>query len=319
MRKNRVLLKKMINRIVIRIKVFQIVYACYQKNSMDLVSAEKELLFSMEKSYDLYHYLLLLIVLLTDAEQKRIDKNRNKLLATAEELNPNRRMADNRFAEQLRTNDKLTTFSVKKGALWSNDDALFMRNILKKIIQSDYYKEYLESVDSYESDRKFWRKVFKYIILEDVELSEILENESIYWGDDLDVIGTFVLKTINRFSPQTGAKQELLPMFKNEEDRKFAVKLLHHTLLEEKENNERINRQINNWELDRIAQTDLYIMRIALSELLHFPDIPISVTLNEYIDLARYYSTPKSPNFINGILDSIVRELKSEGKLFKNE
>jgi len=108
-------------------------------------------------------------------------------------------------------------------------------------------------------------------------------------------------------------------MFKDEEDKEFAIKLLRCALWEEKENNERINRQITNWELDRIAQMDLYIMQIALSELLNFPSIPISVTLNEYIDLARYYSTPKSPNFINGILDSIVRELKSEGKLFKEE
>lgn len=309
----------MINRTVIRVKVLQIVYACYQKNSKDLVSAETELLFSLEKSYDLYHYLLLLIVLLTDAEQKRIDKNRNKLLATEQELNPNRRMADNRFAEQLITNGKLTAFSARKGALWNNDDSLFVRNLLKKIIQSDYYKEYLESASSYGSDKDFWRKVFKYILMEDEELSEILEDKSIYWSDDLDVIGTFVLKTIKQFSPETGAKQELLPMFKNEADKEFAVKLLHHTLLEEKENNERINRQINNWELERIAQMDLYIMQIALSELLNFPDIPVSVTLNEYIDLSRYYSTPKSPNFINGILDSIVRELKSEGKLFKDE
>jgi N utilization substance protein B len=309
----------MINRIIIRVKVLQIVYAYYQKNSRDLVSAENELLFSLEKTYDLYHYLLLLIVLLTDAEQRRLDKNRNKLLATEEELNPNRRLADNRFVEQLRTNGKLTAFSIRKGTLWNDDYSLFVRNLLKKIIQSDDYKEYVESVDSYGSDKEFWRKVFKHIIMEDKELCEILESKSIYWEDDLDVVGTFVLKTIKQFVPETGTKQELLPMFKDDEDKEFALKLLHHTLMEEKENNGRINRQINNWELDRIAQIDLYIMQIALSELLNFPSIPISVTLNEYIDLSRYYSSPKSPNFINGILDSIVRELKSEGKLFKNE
>jgi N utilization substance protein B len=260
----------------------------------------------------------LLIVLLTDAEQKRLDKNRNKLLATEDELNPNRRLADNRFAEQLRTNGKLTAFSMRKGTLWNEDNSSFVRNLLKKIIQSDHYKEYLESADSYASDQEFWRKVFKYIILEEEKLCETLEDKSIYWEDDLDIIGTFVLKTIKRFSPETGTKQELLPMFKDEEDKEFAVKLLHHALIEEKESNERINRQINNWELDRIAQIDLYIMQIAVSELLNFPGIPISVTLNEYIDLSRYYSTPKSPNFINGILDSIVRELKNEGKLFKD-
>jgi N utilization substance protein B len=309
----------MINRIIIRVKVLQIVYAYYQKNSRDLVSAENELLFSLEKTYDLYHFLLLLIVLLTDAEQKRLDKNRNKLLATAEELNPNRRLADNRFAEQLRTNGKLIAFSMRKGTLWNDDHSLFVRNLLKKIIQSDDYKEYMKSADSYGSDREFWRRAFKHIIMEDEELCEILENKSIYWEDDLDVVGTFILKTIKQFVPETGTKQELLPMFKDDEDKDFALKLLHSALMEETENNERINRQINNWELDRIAQIDLYIMQIALSELLNFPSIPISVTLNEYIDLSRYYSSPKSPNFINGILDAIVRELKSEGKLFKNE
>jgi N utilization substance protein B len=309
----------MINRIIIRVKVLQIVYAHYQKDSHDLVSAENELLFSLEKTYDLYHYLLLLIVLLTDAEQKRLDKNRNKLLATKEELNPNRRLADNRFAEQLRTNGKLIAFSIRKGTLWNDDHSLYVRNLLKQIIQSDIYEEYIASKDSYGSDKEFWKRVFKYIILENEELYEILENTSIYWDDDLDVVGTFVLKTIKQFVPETGTRQELLPMFRDDEDKEFALKLLHYTLIEEKENNGRINRQINNWELDRIAQIDLYIMQIALSELLNFPSIPINVTLNEYIDLSRYYSSPKSPNFINGILDSIVRELQSEGKLFKNE
>lgn len=309
----------MINRIIIRIKVLQIVYAYYQKDSRDLTSAENELLFSLEKSYDLYHYLLLLIVLLTDAEQRRLDKNKNKLLATEEERNPNRRLADNRFAEQLRTNGKLSAFSARKGTMWNDDNSLFIRSLLKKIIQSDYYKEYLESADSYVSDHEFWRKVFKHIIMEEEALCEILEEKSIYWEDSLDIVGTFVLKTINRFSPETGTTQELLPMFKDEEDKKFAIKLLHHTLMEEKESNERINRQISNWELDRIAQIDLYIMQIAVSELLNFPNIPISVTLNEYIELSRYYSTPKSPTFINGILDSIVKDMKRDGKLFKDK
>ncbi|MDR0733246.1 MAG: transcription antitermination factor NusB [Dysgonamonadaceae bacterium] len=309
----------MINRIIIRVKVLQIVYACYRKNYEDLASAENELLLNLEKSYELYHYLLSLIVLLTDAEQKRLEKNRNKLLATEQERHPNKRMADNRFAEQLRTNEQLTMFSTQKGVFLNDDDSLFIRNLLKKIVQSDYYKAYVESANSYEADVEFWRMVFKYIIMTDEELSEILEDKSIYWNDDLDVIGSFVLKTIKQFSPETGAKQELMPMFKKEEDREFAVKLLHRTLLEEKENSERINRHVSNWDIDRIAQMDLYIMQIAMSELLNFPNIPVSVTLNEYIDLSRCYSTPKSPNFINGILDAIVRDLKKEGRLVKNE
>ncbi|GHT13388.1 N utilization substance protein B [Bacteroidia bacterium] len=307
----------MINRIIIRIKVLQIVYAYYQ-NSKDLSSAENELLHGLQKSYDLYHYLLLLIPLLTDAEQKRLDKQKNKFLATESELNPNRRLENNRFAEQLRTNKQLQKFANEKGALWNDEDLLFLRHILNEILQSDIYLEYLQSDDNYESDKEFWLKVFKSIIWDSDELTDFLEDRSIYWDDDLGVVGTFVLKTLKRFSAETNTAQALLPMFKDLEDKQFAIDLLCHSLREEDENNRRITKQISNWDIERIAQIDLYIMQIALAEIRNFPSIPVNVTLNEYIDLARYYSTPKSSVFINGILDAIVKELKSEGLLFKN-
>jgi N utilization substance protein B len=308
----------MINRIIIRIKVLQVVYAYYQKDSKDLKSAENELMFSLQKYYDLYHYLLLLVILLTDAENKRIDKNKNKFLATSIELNPNKRLACNRFAEQLRLNRQLQKFANEKGYLWNIDDSLFIRNLLHKILQSEIYNEYLVSEDSYASDKAFWVKIFKQLILPDIDLNEFVEDNNIYWNDDLELVGTFILKTIKKFNAENEADQALLPMFKDDEDREFAVKLLHNTILQEEENDERINRQINNWDIDRVAVIDLYIMRIALAEIQHFSNIPISVSLNEYIDLARYYSTPKSPAFLNGILDTIAKELKSEGKIFKD-
>jgi N utilization substance protein B len=308
----------MINRIIIRIKVLQVVYAYYQKDSKDLKSAENELMFSLQKYYDLYHYLLLLVVLLTDAENKRIDNNKNKHLATSLELNPDKRLADNRFAEQLRQNHQLQKFANEKGYLWNNDDSLFIRNMLQKILQSDMYRDYLTSEDSYTSDKGFWVKIFKRMILSDDDLNEFVEDYNIYWNDDLELAGTFILKTIKKFEPENGADQPLLPMFKDEEDRAFALKLLHCSILQEEENNQRINRLISNWDIDRVAVIDLYIMRIALAEMQNFPTIPVCVSLNEYIDLARYYSTPKSPGFLNGILDTIAKELKSEGKIFKD-
>ena len=309
---------QMINRTIIRIKVLQIVYTYYQKNSKNLALAENELMFSIQKSYDLYHYLLLFIILLTDAEQKRLDKQKNKLLATEAERNPNRRLADNRLVEQLNRNKQLQKFSQEKGTFWNNEDSNFVRSILNKILQSDIYQEYLESEDTFESDRSFWVRVFKELIMKDNDLDEILENQSIYWNDDLEVIGAFVLKTIRRLTDETPADQALCPMFKDVEDKNFAIQLLHHSILDGEENSLRITGQINNWDIERLAVMDLYIIQIALAELRNFPSIPISVTLNEYIDLARYYSTPKSPIFINGILDAIVKELKSEKILFKN-
>jgi len=307
----------MINRTLIRIKALQIVYAYCQKNSVDLNGAEKELTRSLQKSYELYHHLLLLIIVFTDLEQKKIDALKYKFLLSEEDRNPNLRLANNRFAEQLRTNENLERFVNRNGIVWVNDGNSFIRNLFNAILQSDCYKEYILSDDTYESDREFWRKVFKNIIMESVELPEILEEKDIYWADDLDIIGTFVLKTIKRFTPAAGMKQELLPMFRDEEDRRFAIQLLHRSILEYEENAALINRQIQNWDLERIASIDLYIMQIALAEIKNFPSIPISVSLNEYIDLAWYYSTPKSGVFINGILDSIVTELKKEGKLLK--
>jgi len=307
----------MINRTIIRIKVLQIVYAYYQKNNIDLSHAENELMIGLQKSYDLYHYLLLLIIYLTHTEQKRLDIRKNKLLATEAERNPNRRLADNRLVELLNSSKQLQKYANDTGIFRNNEEIIFLRSTLNKILQSDIYNEYLESDDTFESDRNFWIKILKQLILIDNDLDEELENRSIYWNDDLEVIGAFVIKTIKRMTVETQAEQILFPMFKDMEDKNFAVKLLHHSLIDEKENNQRIKNQVNNWDIERLAQMDLLIIQIALAELCNFPSIPISVTLNEYIDLARYYSTPKSPVFINGILDAIVKELKKEKILTK--
>jgi len=308
----------MINRTIIRIKVLQVVYACYQKKSRDAAQGEKELMLSIQKSYDLYHYFFLLILLLTDAEQKRLDILKNKHLATESERNPSRRLADNRLAEQLSRNKQLQKFADKKGTFWNDENTHFVRSTLNKILQSDIYLDYLESDDSYESDRNFWLKIFKNLILKEDELEEILESQSVYWNDDLEIIGSFVLKTIKQLTIETPNSQELYPLFKNDEDKTFAIQLLHHSLLEKENYNLRITNQMKNWKIERLALIDLYILQIAIAELCHFPSIPISVTLNEYINLARFYSTPKSPTFINGILDAIVKELKNENLLFKN-
>ncbi|MDH8702342.1 N utilization substance protein B [Dysgonomonadaceae bacterium PH5-43] len=308
----------MINRVLIRIKVLQVVYAYYLKRSGDIKSAEKELIKSLQRSYDLYLYLLQLIVVLTDVEQKRLDALKYKYLPTEQELNPNTRFIDNKFAEQLRLNKTLVSFINNNGSVWSDDDMFLLRNLLKEILSSDIYKEYLQSPDVYESDKEFWRKIFKNIILKNEELEDLLQDKDIYWDSDFGVVATFVVKTIKSFNSENGEEQELLPMYKSNDDLQFAVTLLHKSILEHEETQNLIDKQIKNWDIDRIAQMDLYIMQTALSEIKNFPSIPVSVSLNEYIDLAHFYSTPNSSNFINGILDSIVNELKTTGVLFKS-
>ena len=169
-----------------------------------------------------------------------------------------------------------------------------------------------------ETDKEFWRIVFKKLICGNEAIDDYLQDKSIYWNDDISIVETFTLKTIKQFEEAAGSKQKLLPMFKDLEDQSFAIKLFRQSLMKGSEFRERINKHMKNWETERIANMDLIIMQVALAEIMTFPTIPINVTLNEYIDTAKYYSTPKSGTFINGILDSVVNELKKEKLLLKD-
>ena len=308
----------MINRILIRIKVLQIVYSYYQNGNNDLKVAENELLFSLRKSYDLYHYFLLLIVDVTNLQRRILDARKNKYMPTEAELNPNTRLVDNRFTAQIAENEALRKYVAEQGLSWDNDGD-FIKMVLDMILSSEQYGEYLNNEnDSYETDKEFWRIVFKKLICGNEAIDDYLQDKSIYWNDDISIVETFTLKTIKQFEKAAGSKQKLLPMFKDLEDQSFAIKLFRQSLMKGSEFRERINKHMKNWETERIANMDLIIMQVALAEIMTFPTIPINVTLNEYIDTAKYYSTPKSGTFINGILDSVVSELKKEKLLLKD-
>ena len=308
----------MINRVLIRLKIIQIVYAYYQNGSKNLDSAEKELFFSLSKAYDLYNYLLLLMVEVTKQANKRLNAAKNKLVPTKEELFPNTKFVENRFIAQLEVNKQLLEFSNNQKKTWENE-ADFVKTLCDKILESDIYKEYMASeTSSYEEDRELWRKLYKNIIFNNIELDQVLEDQSLYWNDDKEIVDTFVLKTIKRFDEKNGAKQELLPEFKDEEDQDFARRLFRRTILNADYYRHLISENTKNWDLDRVAFMDVVIMQIALAEILSFPNIPVSVSLNEYVEIAKLYSTPKSGGFINGTLDGIVNSLKKENKLTKN-
>jgi N utilization substance protein B len=219
---------------------------------------------------------------------------------------------------QLRSNTQLQKHLTERPLIWDADNS-FLKNLLDTLLDSDTYKEYaaIES-PSYEEDREFWRKSFKQFIYLNEELEDILEDECIYWNDDVEIVQSFVLKTIKKFSEKQGAEQPLMPMFKDDEDREFALKLLHNTILNEKQYRDLIEKHTEKWDFDRIAFMDLIIMQVALCEICTFESIPTSVSLNEYIEIAKSYSTPKSGTFINGILDAIVQEIKEENRIFKN-
>lgn len=308
----------MINRVLIRLKIVQIVYAYYQNGGKNLDTAEKELFFSLSKAYDLYNYLLLLMVEVTKQANKRLNAAKNKLVPTKEELFPNTKFVENRFIAQLEVNKQLLEFSNNQKKTWENE-ADFVKTLCDKILESDIYKEYMASeTSSYEEDRESWRKLYKNIIFNNIELDQVLEDQSLYWNDDKEIVDTFVLKTIKRFDEKNGAKQELLPEFKDEEDQDFARRLFRRTILNADYYRHLISENTKNWDLDRVAFMDVVIMQIALAEILSFPNIPVSVSLNEYVEIAKLYSTPKSGGFINGTLDGIVNSLKKENKLTKN-
>lgn len=307
----------MINRALIRIRVMQIFFAYYENETKDLKKAESELLFSLQKSYDLYHYLLSLMIEVTDLQKTKVENRKSKLLPSQQDINPDTKLINNKFIEQLRVNTELNKFLADRPYSWEDHDA-FVKALLDDILASDTYRDYAQLTETdYNTDREFWRSIFKSHIAQSEDTYTILEDDSLYWNDDVEVIASFILKTIKRFEPENGASQELLPMFKDESDRQYAVTLLRETFFNSNQHRELIDKYTKNWESERIATMDMVIMQIAIAEVLHFPSIPTSVTMNEYINIAKAYSTAKSASFINGILDSVIKDLKADKKIVK--
>lgn len=307
----------MINRVLIRIRVVQMLFSYNQNGTNDLKKAENEFLFSLQKSYDLYFYLLSLILKLTDEYEYRVDARKSKLLPSQEDMSPNVKLLNNKFYKQLRANKQLGKYLNDRPFSWVEHDN-FIRNTLNAILESDTYKEYSSNDNTtYSDDREFWRKTFKHIICTSEDLDTLLEDESLFWNDDIEIVQSFVIKTIKKFEENSGPDQELMPMFKDDTDRQFAIKLLRESLLNATEYRELIDKYTQNWESERIALMDMIIMQIAIAEIVTFPSIPINVSLNEYIDISKSYSTAKSGSFINGILDAIVKELKEAKRIIK--
>ncbi|HEY9543110.1 transcription antitermination factor NusB [Prevotella sp.] len=307
----------MINRELIRIKVVQLTYAYYQNGNKNMDVAEKELFFSLSKAYDLYNYLLELIVAVTKEERLRVEIATQRAQREGTEL-PSQKFAYNKFAVQLEENKMLNDFVEAQKQTWA-DDIESVRKLCNQIEQSEAYQAYMASDDdSYEANREVWRKLYKQLIQENSDLDSLLEEKSLYWNDDKEVVDTFVLKTIKRFDPEAKADQELLPEYKDEEDKEFARKLFRSTILNAEQYQKYMSDASRNWDFSRLAYMDVVIMQIALAEMMTFPNIPVSVTINEYVDLAKLYSTSRSGNYINGMLDSIARYLIQEGVLMKS-
>ena len=307
----------MISRRIIRTKVLQVLYAYYSSEEKSINNTEKELFFCLHKSYDLYHYLMLLVIEIADYAENRIEIRKNKHQPTPEDLNPNTKFVRNHIIQQLRSNKYLNTYIDQKKLTWINYPEL-VKEMYLFMIESDEYREYMDDpTRSFSNDRKFIEKLFNKVILVAEDLYMVLEEQSIYWNDDVEFVISMINKTLKKFNEYTGSDKSLMPMFKDEEDRDFAKNLLRRSIVNHNELRDLIKEHSKNWDMDRIAFMDILIMQLALSEFLYFPSIPTKVTLNEYIELSKFYSTEKSRNFINGILDKTLKDLKRNDKIKK--
>lgn len=283
-----------------------------------VVKFKRELEKSLDKSHELYHWLLQLMIDMTDYQDLRLDENKHKFLPSQEDLNPNMRFVNNQFIAALRDNQELKQMVKDCNIAW-RDDEIFLRLMLDKVLNSEYYERYMsmEKTD-FESDCEVWSQLMKQVILVDGDLLEFLESKSVYWGfDDVEVMGQFALKTIRKFEKK--ARNPMSPKFKDDDDRDFGMRLFTKTIDERVENNKLIDEAARSgrWESDRLATMDRIIMCAALTEIQNFDSIPVNVTLNEYIEMAKNYSTPRSGQFINGILNTIVKQLRANGSVTK--
>jgi len=307
----------MLNRRHIRIKVLQILYAFFHSEGDDLMKFERELEKSINQTHALYVHLLVLLVNLKSLAEKKIEKGRDKLLPTQEDLDPNTKFIDNKVLGLLATNLSLLD-KVESEVVYWDENPEIQTKLLRQIQESELYKTYMaESESSFIDDRKFVSALFMEFIAPNEDLHSFLEEKSVYWSDDFSVVNLSVIKTIKAFKSDCDEYSRLLPLYKNEDDKKYAFNLLKRTLANSAEYKKYIVETASNWGEERISDMDQLLMQMAICELLHFETIPVKVTLNEYIELSKDYSSQKSKVFINGVIDKLVIRFKEEGTLKK--
>ncbi|MFN8257309.1 MAG: transcription antitermination factor NusB [Bacteroidales bacterium] len=307
----------MISRRLIRIKVLQILYAYTKKSEgFSSIAAEKELFHSIEKFYDLYLMLLLLLSELSDMEKLRIELRRNKNIKSAGDEFPCTHFVDNAIIHHLGNNRFLNELKENRKLNWKAYPDL-VKGIYNDFLDTDLYSKYI-SLDKtdFNTDRKLIVDFYSEFLAENQLFNDFLEEENIYWNDDIGFAIIMVIKTIESIKPGIPDKK-LLPLFKNEDDREFARKILRSSIINRADFLKIIEKHVENWDTERIAQLDLLILQIAIAELLEFSSIPVKVTLDEFIEISKFYSTERSKIFINGLLDKIIKDLKSQNRLNK--
>jgi transcription antitermination protein NusB len=308
----------MLNRRYLRIKVMQALYGFFQSDTKDLAKSERDLFSGIDKIYDLYIYQLALLLELQHIATIMQEEAKEKHLPTREELNPNTKFIENKFLKQLSENIHLKREMNNRKISWNNEFEL-LRKIVNTIKASEGYEKYLNANDeSYKTDKDFIIWIFKEFVADFELLNHWYEERNLHWGDDIYLVNPMVVKTIESFNENSDPDHELMPLYKDkEDDMEFVKDLFRQTAIRNEENEKLIGDKTKNWEVERIALMDVLLMKMAITEVLHFSNIPVKVTLNEFIEISKMYSTPKSKIFINGILDKLIADFKKGNMLNK--
>ena len=306
----------MLTRRHIRVKVMQSLYAYSQSENDNLKTEEKFLLKSMDEMYDLYLLLLNLLVEIKDHAEEYIMKSQQKHLPSEEEVDPNLKFVRNELILLLENNGQLSNaLESRKLKNWKNDDE-YVEILWTEIRNSEIFSEYMQTRNStFEEDKKFIIKIFKEVIAPNEKLYDYLEDKKITWIDDLPLVNTAIVKMLQKAKQEK--EQNLTKLFKSSDDKDYAVQLFRKTLLNDEELSAEMEGKTPNWDKERIADIDNILIKMAICEFIKFSSIPVKVTINEYLEIAKEYSTPKSSIFINGILDKLSKEYRENGKLNK--
>ena len=309
----------MLNRRHLRIKVLQILYAFFQSKEIDVVKAQNELLLSVERMYDLYLYLLLTIPELKRAAEVNNENRKNKLRPNESDLLPNLKWVENSLILKIEESKELNKVSSARKVNWLGaENQEIFRKMFLQVKDSETYFEFMENgLKDFEEDKKFTLALFKNEIINSEFLHNYIEDKSIYWLDDIDLCCSMALKTLKTAAPDK--EISILSLYKEDDDEKeFILNLCRNTIEMDIENEKLIETLAVNWEVDRIAKMDVLLLKMALVELQTCSNIPTKVTMNEYIEISKFYSTPKSNLFINGILDKAISQLTKEKKIKKS-
>ena len=313
----------MLNRRILRIKAFKVLYSSVLSGNMSLQYAESQLDQSCEAVRDLYVYMLGIISPLTRTAREKLEAAQAKFNPTEEERNPNRKFADNALARLLDEDVDFQKVFAKKKFSWAQYD-LLLKKIMKSVYEKDYYAEYMASENSsLAEDCRLFIRIFEDEFVDSPELEQILEEKSIYWNDDLAYSLTWCCKTLKSLAK--GERWSMIPLYQSEmlkgegveSDKHFVHKLLQNSFAGFDTYSAMIAESVNGWEKDRLFSTDVVLIAMGLAEVVTFPSIPVKVSINEYVEISKFYGTPKSRSFVNGLLDSLVQKLVNEGKVAK--